>query len=422
MRYWDSFMLEDFINALSNFKSNRTRTLLSLLGILIGVMSVVISTSLGSTLYVSIAQEFKDFNMDVVTVAPRMNMSTHTPYLSFNEEYRSEVMARLPEIKRIFYVREFTAVVNRDSLSAGGKSVSAVEPDRLETLGVELEYGRNFATSDFASATQTALIGADLAKELFPEGHAVGKTLTLQIASGAGRVPYNFTFEVIGVLKAKDNWFLRVSQSVFVNYQFYKKQLAKAGDPFEVRSAEVVVYRQEDASTVASKLINISREVALEQTKANIQGDVIWAFSAEEQFKQFSKMMSMINLVLSAIAAISLLVGGIGIMNIMLVTVTERKKEIGIRKALGATNAAIRNQFLVESATLTLLGGILGVVVGILLSRMIITKVFPSNFIFSLNMNGIIISFMVSVGIGVFFGLYPAVKAAKLDPVVALAE
>jgi len=414
-------MLEDFINALSNFKSNRTRTLLSLLGILIGVMSVVISTSLGSTLYVSIAQEFNDYSMDVVTVAPRMNRGTNMPYLSFNEEYKSEVMARLPEIKRIFYVREFNAVVNRDSLSAGGKSVSAVEPDRLETLGVEVEYGRNFSTSDFASASQTALLGPDLAKELFPEGHAVGKTLTLQIASNTG-IPYNFTFEVIGVLKPKDNWFLRVSQSVFVNYQFYKKQLAKTGDPFEVRSAEVVVYRQEDASTVATKLTNISREIAMEQTKTNIQGDVIWSFSAEEQFKQFSKMMSMINMVLSAIAAVSLLVGGIGIMNIMLVTVTERKKEIGIRKALGATNVAIRNQFLVESATLTLLGGLLGVAVGIFLSYLVITKTFPPNFIFSLNMNGIIISFMVSVGIGIFFGLYPAVKAAKLDPVIALAE
>lgn len=415
-------MLEDFVNALSNFKSNRTRTLLSLLGILIGVMSVVISTSLGSTLYVSIAQEFKDFSMDVVTMAARVERGMDVPYVSFNEEYRNEVMARLPEIKQIFYVRDFSAVVNRDDISAGGKNVSAVEPSRLETLGVEVDYGRTFSMSDFASGTQTAVLGADIAKELFPEGHAVGKNFTLQLPSGGRGVPDNFTFEVIGVLKPKDNWFLRTSQYVFVNLQFYKRHLAKAGDPFEVRSVEVVVHRQEDASTVASKLVNISREIAVEQTKNNIQGEVVWTFSAQEQFKQFSKMMGMINLVLSAIAAISLLVGGIGIMNIMLVTVTERKKEIGIRKALGATNAAIRNQFLVESATLTLLGGLLGVGVGIFFSFMVITKVFPENFIFSLNMNGIISSFMVSVGIGIFFGLYPAIKAAKLDPVVALQE
>jgi len=415
-------MWEDFVNALSNFKSNRTRTLLSLLGILIGVMSVVISTSLGSTLYVSIAQEFKDFSMDVVTLQPRWSRATNMPYFSINEEYRQEVMARLPELKAMFFVREFGAVINRGSISAGNKNVSAVEPNRLSTLGVELEYGRDFSTSDFVNGTQVALLGSELAKELFPEGNALGKTVTLQIPSGSGSPPYNFTFEVIGVLKPKDNWFLRVSQSLFVNYQFYKKQLAKPGNPYEVRSVELVVHRQSDAGIVANKIKDISRDIARSQTKDNVVGEVVWVFSAEEQFKQFSQIMSMINLVLSAIAGISLLVGGIGIMNIMLVTVTERKKEIGIRKALGATNSAIRNQFLVESATLTLLGGALGVGVGILISYFVITKFFPSDFIFSLNISGIIISFIVSVSIGIFFGLYPAIKAAKLDPVIALAE
>jgi len=94
-------MFEDFINAITNFKANRTRTLLSLLGILIGVMSVVIATSLGSTLYVSIAQEFKDFNMDVVVVNPRWNRSTNLPYLNIDEDYRQEVLAQIPEIKTI---------------------------------------------------------------------------------------------------------------------------------------------------------------------------------------------------------------------------------------------------------------------------------------------------------------------------------
>lgn len=416
-------MIEDFINALNNFKTNRTRTLLSLLGILIGVMSVVISTSFGSTLYVSIAQEFKDFSMDVVMVNARHNRNTGLPYLSFDEEYRKEVMNKIPEIKNIFFERSFSAQVYRDNLSIGGKEVSAVEPNRLKTLGVAIDYGKDFSVSDFANGSQVALIGSNIAKELFPEGNAVGKTLTLQISpQGSRGTPYNFNFEVIGVLKPKDNWFIRASDSVFVNYQFYKNQLAKAGNPFEVRSLDVVVYREGDATKVKNLIQEISSEIAMNRTKSKNKENVIWAFSAEEQFQQFSRMMNMINLILSAIAAISLLVGGIGIMNIMLVTVTERKKEIGIRKALGATNGAIRNQFLVESATLTLLGGALGVAVGIWLAKLTVTKFFPTYFIFSLNNNGIIISFLVSVSIGIFFGLYPAIKAAKLDPVVALAE
>ncbi|MGP1438581.1 MAG: ABC transporter permease, partial [Treponema sp.] len=401
-------MFEDFVNALNNFKSNKTRTILSLLGILIGVMSVVISTSLGTTLYVSIAQEFKDFSMDVVVVEGRWNPSTNLPYLSFDEDYRKQAMAQIPEIKRIFLDRSFNAQVYRNELSIGGKSVSAVEPYRLETLGVALDYGRSFSVSDFANGSQVALIGANIAKELFPEGNAVGKSLTLQISSsGPKSTPYNFSFEVIGVLKPKDNWFLRASDSVFVNDKFYKNQLSEAGDPFEVRSVDVVVYRQEDASLVKNRIQEVSSEIAMNRSNGTQKEEVIWAFSAEEQFKQFSRMMNMINLILSTIAGISLLVGGIGIMNIMLVTVTERKKEIGIRKALGATNSAIRNQFLVESATLTLLGGLLGVAVGVFLSYVAVSKAFPSYFIFSLNINGIIISFIVSVSIGIFFGLYP---------------
>jgi ABC-type antimicrobial peptide transport system, permease component len=417
-------MFEDFINAITNFKANRTRTLLSLLGILIGVMSVVIATSLGSTLYVSIAQEFKDFSMDVVMVSPRWNRNTNLPYLNIDEDYRQEVLAQIPEIKTIFFVREFSAQVYRNELSIGGKTVSAVEPNRLKTLGVALDYGKDFSISDFANGTQVVLIGANVAKELFPEGNAVGKKLTLQILpQGPNSQPYNFSFEVIGVLKAKDNWFLRTSDSVYVNDQFYKNNLSKAGNPFEVRSVEVVAHRQEDASLIKSRIQTISSEIVSNRTNGTIKKEeVIHAFSAEEQFQQFTKMMNMISLILSAIAAISLLVGGIGIMNIMLVTVTERKKEIGIRKALGATNSAIRNQFLIEATTLTLLGGVLGVATGVFLSYIAVSKAFPSYFIFSLTTNGIIISFVVSVSIGIFFGLYPAVKAAKLDPVIALQE
>ena len=416
-------MFEDFVNALNNFKTNKTRTLLSLLGVLIGVMSVVIATSLGSTLYVSIAQEFKDFNMDVVMVQGRWNRTTNLPYLSFDDDYRNEVMSRISEIKSIFFIRDFTAVVNRDSLTVGGKSVSAVEPNRLETLGITLEYGRTFSISDFVNGTQVALIGSELSKELFPEGNPIGKNFTLQIsASGPQSTPHNFNFEVIGVLKPKDNWFIRTSNSVMVTDRFYKNQLSKAGDPFEVKSLEVVAHKKEYASSVMAQIKTISSDIASSRSDGTKKGEVVWAFSAEEQFQQFSRMMNMISLILSAIAAISLLGGGLGIMNIMLVTVTERKKEIGIRKALGATNSAIRNQFLIESATLTLLGGGLGVAVGVFFSYIAVSKAFPSYFIFSLNTNGIIISFLVSVSIGIFFGLYPAIKAAKLDPVIALQE
>jgi len=415
-------MFEDFLNALKNFKQNKTRTLLSLLGILIGVMSVIISTSLGSTLYVSVQQQVKDFSMDIIAVQPRWNRNTGMPYISFDEDYRRDLMAQIKEIKTIFFAREFSAFVNRENLSVGNKSISVVEPQRLEALRVELDYGKNFSINDFANGSQVAMIGEDIAKELFPEGNAVGKNITIQIGARENSPPYNFTFEVIGVLKAKNNWLFRSSDAVIVNYKFFKNQLSKVGDPFDVRMAEVLLHRQEDATRVMKLVQSISSEIASTRLGGTYQGEAVWAFSAGEEMKKFDQIMNMINLVLSAIAAVSLLVGGIGIMNIMLVTVTERKKEIGIRKALGATNVAIRNQFLIESATLTLVGGALGVALGTQLSRFVVVMFFPSEFIFSLNFNGMLISFFVSVSIGIFFGFYPAVKAAKLDPVVALQE
>ena len=139
--------------------------------------------------------------------------------------------------------------------------------------------------------------------------------------------------------------------------------------------------------------------------------------SMQSMLEQMSEITSTMSLMLSAIAAISLLVGGIGIMNIMIVTVTERKQEIGIRKALGASPRDIRQQFLVESASITLLGGIMGIILGIIIS---LAVEYIQSQAFTISTNACIISFVFSVFVGIFFGLNPAIRAAKLDPVIAL--
>ena len=141
--------------------------------------------------------------------------------------------------------------------------------------------------------------------------------------------------------------------------------------------------------------------------------------SMQTMLENYEKTTSTLNLLLSGVAAISLLVGGIGIMNIMIVSVTERKREIGIRKALGASQKDIRNQFLVESAMLSLIGGTIGILVGTLLSFAVVKVL---GWKFSLPVNAAAVSFVFSAFVGIFFGLFPAIKAAKLDPVVALAS
>ena len=147
--------------------------------------------------------------------------------------------------------------------------------------------------------------------------------------------------------------------------------------------------------------------------------NVVWIYSPLTMIKQINEAYATISIMLSAIAGISLLVGGIGIMNIMIVTVTERRKEIGIRKALGATPSDIRNQFLVESATLTLTGGAIGIGVGIIISAAIL---YARKLPFAIQWEACLIAFGFSVFVGIFFGLNPALRAAKLDPVEALAS
>lgn len=409
-------MIEDFLNALHNFRTNKMRTMLSLLGIVIGVTSVVIVTTLGTSLYHSIAQQFSGFSMDVINIGAGWNPNTNSQFIEFNDAFRNSLMKQIPKIKNIFYSSEFSASVLRGALTVGKKQVEGIEPGRLEALKLEMDYGDFFSATDYLNGFQKAVIGDGIASQLFPEGNAVGKTITLQINSGYYEIPpYNFQFEVIGVLKKKNNWLMRSSESIFVPRKFYMNQLSHSGES-NVWEAEVCVYDSADTSVVENEIKSIAAQIADGNYNA------VFTFSAQQEFEQMSSVMNMVRLVLSSIAGISLLVGGIGIMNIMLVTVTERRKEIGIRKALGATRKAIAFQFLVESATLTLTGGTIGAALGIIISKLIFTLILPKTFVLMFSFSGTVIAFGVSVFTGVFFGLHPALKAAKLDPVEALAE
>ncbi len=418
-------MIEDFFNALHSFRTNKLRTVLSLLGIIIGVTSVVIITTLGSSLTQSVTNSFGDFSLDIINLGARWNQNTRKPYIKFDNKYREHLMNNIPQIKNIFYTKEFEAAVVRGGLSIGNKNIFAVEPERLEALGLKIDYGNFFSASDYAHGFQKVIIGDSVAEQLFPEGNAVGKTLTLQIRSGYTDVPpYNFEFEVAGVLKPKNNWVIRTSDSVFVPQKFYWNQFSSSDEWNSIIwEAEVCVFNADDASSVQEQIRSISQELSGGEPFA------VWAFSAQSELEQMNGIVKIISLVMASVSGISLLVGGIGIMNIMLVTITERRKEIGIRKALGADRKAIRNQFLVESSTLTLTGGIIGIILGILISTVVVKAILSIllsedgiEIVLSFDLFGTLISFAVSVFIGIFFGLNPALKAAKLDPVKALAD
>ncbi len=420
-------MFEDFLNALHNFRTNKMRTLLSLLGIVIGVMAVVIITSLSESLAKSIAVEFERFSLDTITIRARWNRDTRKQWIPFTDEYRNTLIEKIPQIEKIFYTNDLSARLARKNFLTGNKQIYAVEPGRMKALNFNADYGNFFSIGDHAYGLQKAVLGDAVATELFPEGRAVGKTFTIQVPSQWDNAPpYNFEFEVIAVLKNMQTWSGgNPSNSVYIPRTFFKKKLMIAGrEHDDLWQAEVKLFSPDDIDYVQAQIMLISKEIAKGHPYP------IWTTSAKEQLNAMNRIVGLVGTIMASVAAISLLVGGIGIMNIMLVTITERRKEIGIRKALGASNAAIRAQFLTESAVLTLTGGFIGVAIGLALSVVITKTVLPmlANdpedivVVTAFNLKGILVSFIVSVAIGIFFGLHPALKAAKLDPVEALAD
>ncbi len=397
-------MFEDLYNAIQNFRLNKTRTLLSLLGVIIGVASVIIITTLGQSATQNIKGSFGSSGLDIVRLSTgfsnRRVSSGQT--ITFNEEFRTTLWDVIPHLNKIYYNNTLSGSVSYGDVSVSS-SITAIEYQYLEMNKFELEYGEFFNVSDSVQGQQKIIIGPEVASSLFPQGDAVGKTVILITSN------IRFGFEVVGVLKEQSSGFESTASAMYIPRGFYDKKISPSAN------AGTIVLQLTDQS-YATEVVNIIKEYAEDKTG---QTNSLQVMSMQSMLEQYDEVMGTVSLLLSGIAAISLLVGGIGIMNIMIVTVTERRKEIGIRKALGATPNAIRMQFLVESATISLLGGIFGIFFGLVLSGVI---TYVMDWAYAVQWSACLVAFLFSAFVGVFFGLNPASRAAKLDPVEALAS
>lgn len=391
-------MIEDFLYAIQSFTRNKTRTFLSLLGIIIGVASVIVITSMGASSTKQVAQTFGTAGLDVVSINGGRLTRGRNAVLSFNETFREDLFDNIPGIKKIWYKNSLNATIGYNELSSS-VSCSAIETGYLEMYNLELQDGTFFNVTDNQEGTQKIILSYDVAQDFFPSGDAIGKKVMLVV----GKV--TFGFEVIGVLKEQTSGM--ENGSTYIPRGFYSKKIMP--NP----SADTVMV-QAVSNQMATQLVDIITNYCTEKSGSSY---AVRVTSMQSMLNQMSEITNTMSMMLSAIAAISLLVGGIGIMNIMIVTVTERKQEIGIRKALGASPADIRQQFLVESASITLIGGIIGVITGIIISLCV---EYVQKQIFVINIKACFISFIFSVITGIFFGLNPASRAAKLDPVIAL--
>ena len=394
-------MLEDFIYALQGFKRNRTRTFLSLLGVIIGVAAVIVITSMGNSSTKQVQDTFGTSGLDVVSISQGFMRrgGQNSVTVVFDEKFREDMFDNVSDIKKIWYKNSLSTTLTFKDASATA-NCSAVEYGYLEMYNIEIEEGRYFSVTDNEEGLQRIILTHDLAENLFEDAkEAVGKNIML-VADNV-----TFGFQVIGVLK--DQTVGMETGTAFIPRGFYAKKIA----PNPAASTVLVQVTSAEKSTEMVSTLTTYCTMAT--------GTTLRINSMQTMLEQMSSITNTMSVLLAAVAAISLLVGGIGIMNIMIVTVTERRQEIGIRKALGANPKDIIQQFLIESASITIIGGFIGILSGTLIS--VVVEV-VRHISITVSIPACIISFVFSVFVGIFFGLNPAIRASKLDPVEALAS
>jgi putative ABC transport system permease protein len=386
------------LSAINDFKRNKVRTFLTSLGIMIGVLSVVMLLALGLGLKNYIKNQFESLGANLVMVMPGSGFSSGSGFgaglvngVKFDEKDVSS-LKRIPEADYVVPL-----FFKGSSVEGGGEKkfgyIQGTNVDYFKIMNAKVISGEIFGQSDLTARAKKAVLGYELARKLFKDPKdAVGRTIRLD----------SQRFKVIGVLEKKgDN---ETDNGVVVPY---KTTFGNLNPDKSFWSIYLGTSSKENVPALKKK----AEEILLKRYKED-------DFSVTEQSEILSmvnQIFNILNSVLIAIGSISLLVGGIGIMNIMYATVTERTKEIGIRRAIGATERDILLQFMTESVVLSLFGGILGLVLaGIIV---LITRFF---FPASLNIFSVVITFVISSAIGIFFGVFPARRAAKLPPIEAI--
>ncbi|MFZ1721677.1 MAG: ABC transporter permease [Microgenomates group bacterium] len=399
-------LFNTFTIALKAIAINKLRSFLTTLGVIIGVGSVVLLTSIGNGLSAYVTEQFDALGANTVLVFPGDPFGENG---GFNQEEQLDAVTssklRLSDVREIEGIREhviravpFIQKVDTMSFQTKEERVTIIGTTYDYTLSqgnAELAKGSFFTNTDDESGKRVVAIGHSIAEELFGEVDPVGKKVKIGTQS----------FTVVGVMEEVGGSFGGPS---FDTYAFMP--LETATNIYDIDSLYEIIVKVKDSKQIPEAIIAIEKVLG-----ERLEEDEFSVFDQSDILNTINEILGVLTLGLGGIASISLVVGGIGIMNIMLVSVTERTREIGLRKALGATPNSILAQFLIEAAILSLLGGIIGIVIAFL-GTLAIQPYFPAK----VTMDAVVLAFGVSTLVGLIFGAAPARRAAQLSPIEAL--
>jgi putative ABC transport system permease protein len=402
IRAWQTAVI-----ALRALRRNKMRSTLTALGIIIGVASVVAMVAVGNGAQARITSQVAALGQHLLSVFAGSRKSG-----GVNSGLGSASALTLPDAEAIRReISDVVAISPEDSTTAqaiaNGRNwsttVSGESPDYLKIRDWKLASGSMFTEREVRSAAKVAVIGSKTASELFGPLNPVGQSVRIQ----------NIPFVIIGLLESKGAGMGGQNQDdrILIPYTTAMKRVT--GDKY-LRSVNVQIGSADRMEIAQQQITSLLRQ---RHRLAPGRDDDFNIFNQKEIADTVNSISKIITLLLGSVAGISLFVGGIGIMNIMLVSVTERTREIGIRIAVGAQPGDIRLQFLIEAVTLSLLGGLIGVLCGVGASHLLGVV---ADFKAIVSTGSILLAFGVSSVIGIFFGFYPAHKAAALDPIVAL--
>jgi len=407
MKFWQALK-----EAIASIAANKTRSFLTVLGIVIGVGAVIGVLSIGQGAEASIMGQIESIGTNVIYVfrGNRAEDVTNPKYLTTADADALANRARAPHILNIASVLSGQSSVRFGDESAQ-TSIMGVTGNYAEVIDLKLSEGSFFTESHITNRSSVVVLGPELAERLTGrQTELIGTTVHIN----------NYPFRVVGVAAAKGgNQFSSPDMDAYIPITAMQLRVKRQNVP---NAVDFLLIQAQDSNSIDEAMHEGKTLLRASHRLTSRQPDDFTMTNQEDMLSIANSITNILTIFLAGIAAISLLVGGIGIMNIMLVSVTERTREIGLRKALGARKFDIQLQFLTESAMLSVFGGLIGIGLGWLLGKIVGAVAANSGtpLVPEISLNSVLLATLFSLAVGIFFGWYPALRAANLEPVEAL--